>query len=145
MSDTSYRDFLNHTLNLSPEDKVSIARSALKKIIDYLEKLDATSEDITKLITNFTRLFVSSDVKTTRDEYSFFRAVTGADVTTEQFYELTNRGADPDFIDATLEFIAKFPSEIIEAFLTYGMMVMACDDNINYQESDLIQRILALL
>ena len=65
MSDVSYRDFLNHTLNLSPEDKVSIARSSLEKIIDRLEKLGATNEEITKVIISFTRLFVSSDVKTT--------------------------------------------------------------------------------
>ena len=145
MSDVSYRDFLNHTLNLSPEDKVSIARSSLEKIIDRLEKLGATNEEITKVIISFTRLFVSSDVKTTGAEYSFFRAVTGIDVNPDRFYKLTNNGSDPEFVDATLKFIGKFSSEIIEAFLTYGMMVMACDDNINYQESDLIQRILALL
>ena len=145
MSDTSYRDFLNHTLNLSPEDKVSIARSSLRTIVDYIKKLDATNEEITGVIIGFTRLFVSSDVRTVKDEYSFYKAVTGSEVTPDQFYKLTNHGSDPEFVDATLKFVAKFPSEIIEAFLTYGMMVMACDDNINYQESDLIKRILALL
>ena len=144
MSENSFRDFLSNTLNLSPEDKVSIAKSALVKMINYFESMDASSENINKILINFTRLFVSSDVKTVRDEYSFFRAVTGIDITTDEFYEMTNSGADPKFVDATLEFVSNFPKEVIEAFLTYGMMIMSCDDNINYQESGLIKRILAL-
>lgn len=144
MSENSFRDFLSNTLNLSPEDKVSIAKSALVKMINYFESMDTSSDNINKILVNFTRLFVSSDVKTVRDEYSFFRAVTGIDITTDEFYEMTNSGADPKFVDATLEFVSNFPKEVIEAFLTYGMMIMSCDDNINYQESSLIKRILAL-
>ena len=57
---------------------------------------------------------------------------------------MTDYGSDPKFVEASLEFIGQLPLEVREAVLTYGMMVMACDENINYQESDLIKRILAL-
>lgn len=144
MSENSFRVFLSSTLNLSPKDKVSIAKTSLVKMIEYLESMDAPQENINKILINFTRLFVSSDAKTVGDEYSFFKAVTGIDITPNEFYEMTNNGSDPKFVDATLEFVSNFPKEVIEAFLTYGMMIMSCDDNINYQESDLIKRILAL-
>lgn len=144
MSSTSYRDFLSNTLKLSPRDKVIIAQESLHKIIDYAKSLDADTEDIADLILNFTRLFVSSDRTLVQDEYDFFKAVTSFEVSAERFYDLTNNGADPEFIEASLEFIGQLPSEVREAVLTYGVMVMACDDNINYQESDLIKRILAL-
>ena len=77
MSNTSYRDFLTNTLNLSPKDKVLIARGALKTIIEYSQKIGASKEDINTLIANFTKLFVSSDVTLVGDEYSFFKAVVG--------------------------------------------------------------------
>lgn len=144
MSNTSYRDFLTNTLNLSPKDKVLIARGALKTIIEYSEKIGASKEDINTLIANFTKLFVSSDVTLVGDEYSFFKAVVGSEISPKDFSEMTDYGSDPEFVEASLEFIGQLPLEVREAVLTYGMMVMACDENINYQESDLIKRILAL-
>ena len=144
MSNTSYRDFLTNTLNLSPKDKVLIARGALKTIIEYSQKIGASKEDINTLITNFTKLFVSSDVTLVGDEYSFFKAVVGSQISPKDFSEMTDYGSDPEFVEASLEFIGQLPLEVREAVLTYGMMVMACDENINYQESDLIKRILAL-
>lgn len=144
MSSTSYRDFLTNTLNLSPKDKVLIARGALKTIIEYSQKIGASKEDINTLIANFTKLFVSSDVTLVGDEYSFFKAVVGSEISPKDFSEMTDYGSDPEFVEASLEFIGQLPLEVREAVLTYGMMVMACDENINYQESDLIKRILAL-
>jgi len=144
MSNTSYRDFLTNTLNLSPKDKVLIARGALKTIIEYSQKIGASKEDINTLIVNFTKLFVSSDVSLVGDEYSFFKAVVGSEISPKDFSEMTDYGSNPEFVEASLKFIAQLPPEVREAVLTYGMMVMACDDNINYQESDLIKRILAL-
>ena len=144
MSNTSYRDFLTNTLNLSPKDKVLIARGALKTIIEYSQKIGASREDINTLIANFTKLFVSSDVTLVGDEYSFFKAVVGSEISPKDFSEMTDYGSDPEFVEASLEFIGQLPLEVREAVLTYGMMVMACDENINYQESDLIKRILAL-
>jgi hypothetical protein len=144
MSNTSYRDFLTNTLNLSPKDKVLIARGALKTIIEYSQKIGASKEDINTLIANFTKLFVSSDVTLVGDEYSFFKAVVGSEISPKDFSEMTDYGSDPEFVEASLEFIGQLPLEVREAVLTYGMMVMACDENINYQESDLIKRILAL-
>ena len=144
MSDYSFRDFLNHTINLSPKDKVLIARGALKTIIEYSQKIGASKEDINTLIANFTKLFVSSDVTLVGDEYSFFKAVVGSEISPKDFSEMTDYGSDPEFVEASLEFIGQLPLEVREAVLTYGMMVMACDENINYQESDLIKRILAL-
>ena len=144
MSNTSYRDFLTNTLNLSPKDKVLIARGALKTIIEYSQKIGAFKEDINTLIANFTKLFVSSDVTLVGDEYSFFKAVVGSEISPKDFSEMTDYGSDPEFVEASLEFIGQLPLEVREAVLTYGMMVMACDENINYQESDLIKRILAL-
>lgn len=144
MSSTSYRDFLTNTLNLSPKDKVLIARGALKTIIEYSKRIGASKEDINTLIANFTKLFVSSDVTLVGDEYSFFKAVVGSEISPKDFSEMTDYGSDPEFVEASLEFIGQLPLEVREAVLTYGMMVMACDENINYQESDLIKRILAL-
>ena len=144
MSNTSYRDFLTNTLNLSPKDKVLIARGALKTIIEYSQKIGASKEDINTLIANFTKLFVSSDVTLVGDEYSFFKAVVGSEISPKDFSEMTDCGSDPEFVEASLEFIGQLPLDVREAVLTYGMMVMACDENINYQESDLIKRILAL-
>ena len=144
MSSTSYRDFLTNTLNLSPKDKVLIARGALKTIIEYSQKIGASKEDINTLIANFTKLFVSSDATLVGDEYSFFKAVVGSEISPKDFSEMTDYGSDPEFVEASLEFIGQLPLEVREAVLTYGMMVMACDENINYQESDLIKRILAL-
>lgn len=145
MSDYSFRDFLNHTINLSPADKVKIASEALKTYIDYLKSDGINDEKIDDSILWMTKLFVSADVRLAKDEYDFFRAVTGIDVDAKNFYEITNGGADPEFIEKMLGFIKSMPEKPREAAVSYGMMVMACDENIDFSESDLIKRLLEIL
>ena len=145
MSDYSFRDFLNHTVNLSPRDKVTIAKNSLDTFIGHLKKHGADDETIADYILAMTRLFVSADVNLVKDEYDFFRAVTGLDVDGQKFYEMTNRGSDPEFVNKMLDVIKKLPEEPRNAAVTYGMMVMGCDESIDYNESELIKRLLAIM
>ena len=145
MSENSFRDFLNHTVNLSPKEKVLIAGEALNQYIEYLKSDGVKDERIADTILLMTKLFISADVSLVKDEYDFFKAVTGLEIDAKKFYEMTNGGSDPEFVEKMLGFIKSMPDKPREAAVKYGVMVMACDDNIDFNESDLIKRLLAIL
>lgn len=145
MSDYSFRDFLNRTVNLSPKDKVTIASEALNQFIKCLKSDGIDEEKIADSIILMTKLFISADVSLVKDEYDFFKAVTGLDIDAKKFYDITNGGSDPEFVEKMLDFIKSMPDEPRGAAVKYGVMMMACDDNIDFNESDLIKRLLEIL
>ena len=145
MSNTSFRDFLSRTVNLKPEEKVAIAKGALNKLIEFFQYANIQDEHAIGFMLDLTKLFISADVKLAQDEYDFFVAVTDVDIEPQKFYDITNGGADQEFVNKMLDLIESLPNDAREAAVTYGIMVMACDETIDYAESELIQRLIATL
>ena len=142
---TKFDDFLAHSINLKPEEKISIARGAINVINDNLDKMGCDDDNKAQFILNLTKLFISADKELNGTEYSFFKAVTGTSASFDEFYEATNQGSDPKFVDATIDILQKLGSETAEAAFSYGMMIMSCDIKFDYRESELVRRILAIL
>ena len=137
-------DFLRNVLNLEPQKKVELAHDALSAFIDGLRKAGRSDEEISTAIMNLTKLFISADRSFVADEYSFFRAVTGIDVDVETFYNVTNGGAAQDFVEESFKFFRSLDKDTRDAGFMYGVAVMSCDDNIDFNESSLIQEILRI-
>ena len=98
--DSSLRELFNQTLNLSPREKVDVARRALQEINQYLKKLELSDEQVTLFVVNITKLFVSIDNRKEDDEYYFFSSVIGADISQEYFNKMVEGGDDPKFVNA---------------------------------------------
>ena len=143
--DSSLRELFNQTLNLSPREKVDIARRALQEINQYLKKLKLSDEQVTLFVVNITKLFVSADNRKEDDEYYFFSAVIEADISQEYFDKMVEGGDDPKFINDTIAAVKTFDPDARLAVLTYGMMIMACDDYIHFKETDIVKRLMRIL
>ena len=143
--DAKLENLFKQTFNLSPKDKVMVARGALGEISKYLDSIGCTSEQISALIINATRLFVSADRRTVNDEFAIFKAITEAKIDANYFYNMTNNGADPEFVEATLDLVKTFSHDARVAVLSYGLMIMSADDSIDYKETAIVKRFLEII
>lgn len=138
------RQTLQEIVNMSDEDKVNLGKDALSRFVKGLMEGGIEKKDISDYIIALTKLFVSSDRKCSAEEYSFFRAVTGLELSSEDFYNMTNGGSDPDFIKASFKFLSILTPEDRTAAIVYGSALISCDDSVNIQEFALIDTILSL-
>lgn len=135
-------DFFQMALDASHEERVSNARTACAVIIDYFERQNVQRQDIMKILCAFTRLFVSVDRSCEQGEYELFNDVTKLNLSTDQFFELTNRGTDRQFVSDVLEIISEMDDETKKAVAVFGACICSADHEITAAEKQMILRVL---
>lgn len=138
------REVLNDVVHASPRDKVDLACEAINKVHECLKKKGCNDDSIVGFICNLTRLFVSADLNCTDAEYSFFKAVTGAKLTPEQFYEMTNQGREESFLKDTFEIFSMLDAETKTASIIYGVAIISCDNEIDVDEVKMIDALMSV-
>lgn len=129
-------------LHLSFEEKVEIGRDSLRKLMKGLMEGGLTKEETSNVIWNLLRLFVSADKRCSNAEFELFKAITGMEISEDEFYDRTNGGADEEYIKDSLEFIDILTKDDAIAAIYFGVIVMSSDGIIAKGEYDLIDRIL---
>lgn len=139
-----FNEFLRKVVTLEPREKVNLAQNSLAQLIEGLKAAGHNDEEITAAIFNLAKLFIASDRRFTEAEYLFFRAVTGLDVDAKALYEFTGGGASEEFRQASLEFFKGLDKESRGAAFMFGVSILSCDNNIDFNEIDLIGEILSI-
>lgn len=139
---SEFNDFLSKVRRLPAEDLVGLGREALGRTMAGLEKAGHDDKEITAAVMNLTKLFISADQRFNESEYSYWRAVTGVDISAEDLYNITNGGKDEEFVQSSLEFFKSLDEETRSSAFMFGVCMLACDRQFDIEESELIQRIL---
>ena len=140
----SIRTMLKKVVDATPEQRINMGKENLHSLMLGLKDYGFSEKEITVIVMNLTRLFVSADLSCSEPEYVFFCAVTGAKVTREYFFEMTNNGRDPKFVEDTLDFLGQFYEKEKIAALMYGVALMCSDRKVHLDEETLVEAILDL-
>lgn len=133
---------LTDIVNMEDEEKVEIGKQGLKGIyIQLHEEEDYSREEAADFVIDLTKLFVSADRKTASKEYEFFKNVTNANITNDEFFVATNHGSNEKFVKAMFDRISSFGRNTRKAILLYAMALCSSDDHIIGEEIDLIEKI----
>ena len=139
---STFRDVYQQYVNHSHAQRVSVAQKAAANVLGAL-KDGGIDDDVTfNFLTNLIKLFVSADRNCTEGECRLFNDVMGTSLTFEQFYNLTNGGSDPAFIQMMDELIDTLPDDIKVDVCTFGLTILAADDTITGAEQALFEKIL---
>ncbi len=136
------KEFLQSILEMSFEEKVGLGKSALAEFTHALADYGLSDNEIGASIVGFTRLFVSADYDCGREEYEFFKAVTGQYISESDFYDLTNHGRDTDFLQSAGEYLDSMTFEQRRAIVIYGVALLSCDNVLKVDEIKMIEAIL---
>ena len=123
-----------------------ICRENFEKLSDFLDENNVNQDYKSAYAQGLWRLFVSADRRTRGDEYNLFLASIGftkKDFSQDRFFEMTNKGADPDFVNWFVRETNKFPVDIQYAVCTIGVCIMSVDEDVNDDEVKLLERLLA--
>lgn len=141
--DAKLLDMCQEILDSSPDEKVGLGKKALAEAIKGFKRLGCSDKQISDLIIQTTRLFVSADGSCGAAEYNLFRTITGMDISKDDFYDMTNRGLDPEFVNAYVELMREADKDTRIAVILYGAAVMTSDNTLTVAEQKLIDKLLA--
>ena len=122
-----------------------ICRENLEKLQDYFEETNAPNDFRKGYSQGIWKLFVSADRKTRGDEYNLFIYSVGftkQEFSTDDFYEMTNCGTDPDFVNWMISTTKKMPRDVRFAICTIGLCILGVDEEVTPEEEALLSSLL---
>ena len=128
---------------MNEEAKRAMAISSLMNLKEGLEEGGILKEDIPGVIRDFTKLLVSADRVCDDREADFFRAVTGIEITNKEFFDMTNGGADDDFVEEAFELIDLLDEHDRTALVCYAAALLSYDKSFKVSEFSLLDRIMS--
>ena len=136
------RELYNEYLNHSDAERVQTAQAATAVVAKFLNEAGLSNEQSFAFFMNIVRLFVSADRNCSEEEADLFNAVMGTSLSFEQFYNLTNGGADPEFVAFMDELIDSLPEEVKVDVCTFGLTILCADGNLTGAEQAFFEKIL---
>lgn len=122
-----------------------ICRDNLEKLQDYFDETNAPDDFRANYAQGIWKLFVSADRRTRGDEYNLFIysiGFTEEEFSKDAFFEMTNHGSDPDFVDWMVATTQKMPKSIHYAVCTIGLCILGVDEEVTDEEEALLERLL---
>jgi len=126
------------------EEKHQVGRNFLSIFMAGLVQCGADETEISNRILDLTKLCVSADHKCSMEEYDFFTKVTDIDLPYEVFVEITDKGTEPEFMEACFDFFKALDSQSKGAALVYGCTLLTVDGPVNADEIALIEKLLEM-
>ena len=139
----SIKEMMQEVVNLDHDDRIKLGKSALKDIITILEN-NGVKDDEKQLIfvLSLIKLFVSADKKCSKAELDLVNSILNSTLTYDEFYEMTNNGADPEFINELDDVVDSLTQEEKGAIVLFGLCIIAADEKITVEEQQIFMKIL---
>lgn len=140
------RELLNDAAHRSEGELINLAKNATNQLFDYLEREEGfDSKNMANFLAILFKLFVSADRSTRTAEYKLFLALLGfseSEFSQDDFFKLTNHGANEDFVSSTIDLIHSLPQDYKFACGYIGVAVIACDREVTDDEEKLLSRVI---
>lgn len=136
------QEYFEEFVNLSHEERVERAASAVRPIIDFLQAQGLDDQNVVKFFFYITALFTRADGETTYEEFKLFNDVTGFGVSEKDFNEFMAGGENPEFVNEMDKMIDSMSDEAKGAVCFYGLAFISADDTITVEEQKVFIKIL---
>ena len=136
------KEIMQEVVNLDFNEKVILGKNALSDIISTLKKHDISDDNKASFIFALIKLFVSADKRCSEVERKLVNAIADLDISYDDFYEFTNNGADPKFVEEFDDLIDTLNDEEKNSICIFGLCILSADDTITAAEQQLFLKIL---
>lgn len=129
-------------MELPRRERIARAKQCASNIYNYSLEQGLTEEQSIDMLCHLTKLFVSVDRVCEQGEYDLFVSVTGADMTYDEFFELTNGGGNKDYVDAVLGVVKTMDEDLKGDVAMFGLCMCSADGDVTEAERMMIFRTL---
>lgn len=141
--DAQLRKVMDEAVRLDVNGRIGVASEAVGRIIGPLVEAGNSKDDITSFFIAITKMFVSADKSCDDDEYNLFCKATGINMSTDDFFDMTNYGSNEEFISNLLDVIHPLSPDVRQAICIYGIMLVSSNRSLSSDEIRIIERVIA--
>ena len=116
--DAKLKGMLQKVVNMSHAERVNWGRSTVDDILAGMRRVGITGDDYANFIMWVIKLFVSADKVCSQEEYDLICDIYDLNMSSQDFFDMTNRGADPTFVRDMINLINSL------ANLIHGLYIM---------------------
>ena len=127
---------------MSDSERLKLAKLSLNTIYIELEKCGVKNGDAGAFIVGTIKFFVSADRSCSKEEYMLINKIYNINISYNDFYNMTNHGADIDFVRTFDALVQTFTSDGKVALCLFGICILSCDGKITVEEQKMFDRIL---
>ena len=139
----SVKQMMVSILNLSKKEKISLGKSCMLRIKTLLRKRGIDDEKkINAFINNLIKLFVSADNDCTKSECEYLNALTGKQLSYDDYVKMTKGGSDPVFIEKFDKLIDSLDPEEKNQICLFGLCILVSDNVLSVEEQEVFLKIL---
>lgn len=135
----SMKDLIQQTLDMTQSERVKLASGASSKIMDWARNHGYNAAEV---LVNYFKLFVSGDKNCDYRERDLFNRTFDMNVDSDQFYDITNHGANESFISSMVNMTNRMDSDTSSAVIILGLAVMCADGTMTVAEQQLLDRLM---
>lgn len=137
------KELLQKFVDMSHEERVELGKESMEALGDDLVVHGLSEKAATNFIFLLITVALSADRVTAEAEYRLFCDITGVKTTYEEFYEITNGGADEDIVEEFDAFLDQMSESGKNAALTLALCFLASDDKITPEETKLFVKLVS--
>ena len=137
------KEIYQNYLKQSEQERIAVAQNATAAIAGFLTESGLSSKESLNFYLNIIRLFVSADRRCSQEEVDLFNKILGLSYSYEDFFNLTNGGANPEFVKVMDDIIDTMPEEPKIAVCVLGLTFLAADGELKENEIEIFEKILA--
>ena len=135
-------ELINKVAGLSQDEKVALGRACVSRLYDGFSKLGMDDKTFAATMTGYISLFVSADKLCSAEEYQLVKSIYDVDMTYDQFYTVSNGGANPEFIAFMDTLADSLTGDMKSDICIFGLCILVSDNKLTQSEYDLFVRIL---
>ena len=139
----SVKQMMVSILNLSQREKISLGKSSMLRIKTLLRKRGINEEKkINTFIDNLIKLFISADNNCTKSECDYVNALTGRQLSLEDYTKMSNCRSHPIFFEKFDKLIYSLDEEEKNQMCIFGLCILVSDNVLTDDEQKLFIKIL---
>ena len=130
-------EFVDAFNNKSDVELVKLAVHATTNLFNYFESVNVSDDEQAGFLIDLFKLFVCADKHVSKQEYGLFLRLineTPDYLSSSQFYEMINGGADKEFVDSMINKIKALPEEVKLNAVSVGLAIICIDHEVTMPE-----------
>lgn len=139
----NFDEYCQSMLDMSPAEKVEAGREAFVIVYGWLKEIGVEEKNRSFMIDALIRAGVSGDFSCDGDELSLYNAIFDTNKSPEDFYEMTNGGADSEFLNDLDSLVDDMPTEVKFAACTLVAAFLTADDKLTANEAGVLCKLMA--
>ena len=137
------KELLQQFVNMEHAERVELGRQSMAALLNDLKSHGIPSEKATEFVHLVVCVALSADRVTAAEEYRLFSDITGANLSYDEFYQITDISDLDGAIEQLDQLVDSMSEEGKNAALSLTLCFLASDDKITPEETRLFVKLVA--